>query len=529
MSELFSDEFLSAYLDGELSPHERAAVERWIERAPEARQRLEDFRGLSRLFGDLPRTELPREFATEVMHLAERRMLLPDAASAGGRKRIRGWTLVLAATTAAAGLLLTLTVLNVDDHRAPGVPVVARNNPGAPPADFAPPATRAVQKEQTGVQLAQDEGPSRPGDQPRGGALSPASAPAGVAARVPTEAALPAGAVTAKSEVSEGSHSGTVDSDQQLKAISVAVQEVRESGTAHKYVLVVRAHAVDRADGLVLLQNDFAANNIRVDARDAEESKAATGDRRVADKPSANGPFAEGHRFADGKKGEANSEGLYVEAEADAVIAAFKTTLARRHPGVQFTVEPAIELAALDPELQRNLFRSSLEKSQSDVGRGDDAAKAKDGDAKSDKKSPQSVASQRKTPMPNARTSPGLGPQKTERSARVPPPGSGDSDADEKDAPAGPDRSQSTGNARQIVVSNLPPAIQNRARSSGKANPTDEKSLDEKSGDARPSSPAPKELDERSPVLVRMLIVIDSEPQRPAVPAVKKEPSGGAS
>src|SRR5205085_12076191 len=102
MSELFSDEFLSAYLDGELSPQERAAVERWIERAPEARQRLDDFRGLSRLFGDLSRTELPREFPTEVMHLAERRMLLPDAAAANGRMQIRGWTLALAATATAA-------------------------------------------------------------------------------------------------------------------------------------------------------------------------------------------------------------------------------------------------------------------------------------------------------------------------------------------------------------------------------------------------------------------------------------------
>ena len=89
MNEQFSEEFLSAYVDGELSAQSRAAVERWLERSPEARQKLEDFRQLSRLFGDLSRTEVPDEFSTEVLHLAERRMLLPAADAVRGRIRIR--------------------------------------------------------------------------------------------------------------------------------------------------------------------------------------------------------------------------------------------------------------------------------------------------------------------------------------------------------------------------------------------------------------------------------------------------------
>src|SRR5260370_790143 len=99
MSEPISEELLSAYVDGELPPQVRAAVERWVENSPEARQKLEDFRRLSRLFGDLSRTEVPREFPIEVMHLAERRMLLPEAAGSGRRKRLRGWVVTAGAST----------------------------------------------------------------------------------------------------------------------------------------------------------------------------------------------------------------------------------------------------------------------------------------------------------------------------------------------------------------------------------------------------------------------------------------------
>lgn len=513
MSELFSDEFLSAYLDGELSPQERAAVERWIERAPEARQRLEEFRGLSRLFGDLSRTEVPREFPTEVMHLAERRMLLPEAVAAHGRQPIRGWTLALTAT-AAVGLLLALTLLNVDVP-APGARGFARNNLPGPAPEMAAPAKPPAKGEQTNVQIAQDERlplPAEPAGAGRG-MPPPAVAPSGLTGGLAAGAAPSAGASKAKPTATDSPPSETIDSDRQLQAIHAAVQKIRESGAADKYLLVVRARAVDRADGLVLLQKDFAANNIRVDAQDAGEDKAGVAGR---------------------SRSETNSEGLYIEAEADDMIAGFKTTLARRHPGVKFFVEPSIELAALDLESQKNLLRGGFEQSVGDVSRGDDAAKeAKDSDAKSSTKSPSS-SSTRKNSTAITRASPQSGPGRIERHARVPLPGKNDKDADENDSPATSDGKQTANFARQMIVPVVPPAIQNRGRSSGDENSVAEKALadkrrDEKSSDAKPPASDRENLDNRSPVLVRMLIVIESEPQQPETPAAKKEPSGGAS
>ncbi|HEY2249758.1 MAG TPA: hypothetical protein VGH74_01810, partial [Planctomycetaceae bacterium] len=346
-----------------------------------------------------------------------------------------------------------------------------------------------------------------------------------------------------KAEDADMPVSGTADSDGQLQALHAALQEIRESGTPQKYLMVVRARAVDRAEGLVLLQKDFADNNILADAEGAKESKAVADDTPHAAKHGSD-KRGDNKRGGDKRGGEASSEGLYIEADADAVIAAFKTTLARRHPGVHFFVEPSIELAALDAESQKNLFRHDVERPAGDVGRADVAAKDQDGDAKSNKKSPQPAAP-RKNATSNSRTAQGSGSAKetTERHARVPVPANNDS-ADKRGAPAAPEGNLTANMARQMVVPVVPQAIQNRARSSGARNPFDEKSRnaksdpeesdDKKSGDkksdnAKPRSQDQEKPDERSPVLVRMLIVIESELPQPAAPADKKEPSGGAS
>src|SRR5258708_614602 len=109
MKQPFSEEILSAYVDDELPAHERAAVERWLEESPEAREKLDGFRRLSRLFADLPRIEVPPEFPTNVLQLAERRMLLPEARPVSSRQNLRRWALAGGSSIAAAlvlGLML---------------------------------------------------------------------------------------------------------------------------------------------------------------------------------------------------------------------------------------------------------------------------------------------------------------------------------------------------------------------------------------------------------------------------------------
>src|SRR5262249_61445205 len=89
MKHPYSEEILSAYVDGELTDQERAEVEHWLESSPGARERLEDFRGLSRLFAGLPRTEVPQEVPPRVLQLAERREPLSRTGASSNQPRPR--------------------------------------------------------------------------------------------------------------------------------------------------------------------------------------------------------------------------------------------------------------------------------------------------------------------------------------------------------------------------------------------------------------------------------------------------------
>ena len=523
MNEQFSEELLSAYVDGELSPQLRAAVERWVENSPDARHKLEDFQRLSRLFGDLPRTEVAGEFSTEVMHLAERRMLLPEAAVAGGRRRFRLWVLALATplTAAAALLLLTLSMIDNQPKNAPGP---MRDAAAARPGNIAN-RNRGGNDEQPDMLVAQGEPLARDADRSPGAAGAfppPAAAPASPAGMAGgSGGASSSGAVKAKVALavptgpqsldpqSPNLQSPTGESEQQLQAIHDAVKEIRESGATDKLLLVFRMSVVDRAEGLVLLQKDFADNNIRIDPSEATEGKKTDAAKPV---------------------GEASNEGLYVVAEADELIAGFKAFLAHRHPGVRIFVEESIELAALDAESQKTFLA------------GDDA------DAKASMKSSPSVAQRKSGPSAtNSKTKQPSEPgnPRIEKSASVPVPtdvGPTDDASDKPGSDRAPEARQMTNNARQMVVPAVPPAIQNRAQSNSTLNSqvtrnaarsqnrqTPAVSDDVKNRDAKLRSQDNEKPDEPAPALVRMLIVIEREPPPAAPPADKKGPSGGAS
>lgn len=75
----FDAERISAYLDGELGPTERIAVESLLAENPAARELLSELRQLQQGVRDLPQHVLPERFADEVIRAAERLMLLgPD-------------------------------------------------------------------------------------------------------------------------------------------------------------------------------------------------------------------------------------------------------------------------------------------------------------------------------------------------------------------------------------------------------------------------------------------------------------------
>ncbi|RMG94598.1 MAG: hypothetical protein D6705_15780 [Deltaproteobacteria bacterium] len=63
---------IAAYVDGELSPEEAAAVEARLADDPDARAEVEDLRRMLRIVSDLPAVEPPPDFADRVVRKLRR-------------------------------------------------------------------------------------------------------------------------------------------------------------------------------------------------------------------------------------------------------------------------------------------------------------------------------------------------------------------------------------------------------------------------------------------------------------------------
>ena len=81
MNQFPDTELFSAYLDGELTAEEQVRVEQVLATSPAARQLLEELRALGGTLQSLPQEKLDEDLSERVLQLAERRMLLPDAAA----------------------------------------------------------------------------------------------------------------------------------------------------------------------------------------------------------------------------------------------------------------------------------------------------------------------------------------------------------------------------------------------------------------------------------------------------------------
>jgi|GEM_PF-3455559 len=117
MAAEFSDELISAYLDGELTADEQARVEELLRTSPALRQELEDLRALREDLQALPQYRLGDDFAQRVLRRAARELPPGGHASLGAADVARRpdelrafpWRGVLwAALAVAASLLLML-------------------------------------------------------------------------------------------------------------------------------------------------------------------------------------------------------------------------------------------------------------------------------------------------------------------------------------------------------------------------------------------------------------------------------------
>jgi anti-sigma factor RsiW len=139
--EHIDDELLSAYLDYELAPVDRARVEARLATDPAARQLLEQLRSVSQAMKSMPTERLGADIRDTVLRRAERAMLLPDAKKSGtpagggplndlssrpftiGRS-LRGW--IWAGLATAAGL--AIVAFQSNSNRDAGLPdTVARH------------------------------------------------------------------------------------------------------------------------------------------------------------------------------------------------------------------------------------------------------------------------------------------------------------------------------------------------------------------------------------------------------------------
>ena len=75
----FSDELISAYLDGELHGDELDRVSEWLQSSTEAQQTLAELEALRSSLQSLPRNQMDGDFGARVQRLAEKTMLQSPA------------------------------------------------------------------------------------------------------------------------------------------------------------------------------------------------------------------------------------------------------------------------------------------------------------------------------------------------------------------------------------------------------------------------------------------------------------------
>lgn len=258
--QLFSDDVLSAYLDGECSPQERAEVERRLENSPEFRAELNGLRAVSGLLQELPRQELPAEFAATVMQAAERRMLLPERTAAPRRTARSAKYLIGSLVAAAAAVVVFVTQFNRPQPPADG-PAVANNNPAVAPGDKPQHDVPSV-SDKNNVAVVEDA--AKPQADPE--ANRRVRTPPKMLANKP------------------GANLPTVDS---VKLDELALGQVVEAiDTTGGKISVVKLIAVDRAPGMVAVQKVLTSQSLEDDAIKSGEMEAvyvqATRDQLIA-------------------------------------------------------------------------------------------------------------------------------------------------------------------------------------------------------------------------------------------------------
>ncbi|HEY3966737.1 MAG TPA: hypothetical protein VGM05_19395 [Planctomycetaceae bacterium] len=344
MKDQISEELLSAYFDGELSANERVQVEHWLNSNPAARQQVADYRRISRMFEGLSRLEVPQEFPTEVLALAERRMLLPNSSSPARRAPIRLWWMAVPAAAAAALLMFfnfsnrapdpdRMAVANLDgaeqrNDDLPGPGAVGSSSPRGAEDDqvSANPTVRPAVESSVGESVS----PVAPVDS-RDVAKDKAAAekPDDGAALVALDSAIDSQVAAVVEDAILGAQK-TESGDQAFSAVTVYV---------------------DGLDGLALIQRFLEENQI----------VASSGSNKGPDGAEPDGEASK----ADAALSPGKQALCVVVTEAEPLVRAFTKMIRERHPAIRISAEDPIVIATLDEDSRARFAKAEREVSQS--------------------------------------------------------------------------------------------------------------------------------------------------------------------
>jgi hypothetical protein len=120
------DELLSAYLDGEVSPEERAAVEHRLEQSPELRETLDELSEVGDLIRRLPTPRAPVDLPQRVVAAISPKPLVTPPVPRKRNRLFGVWPLLAAGTALAAGVAIVVLLPREQKDLADGL---ALNSP----------------------------------------------------------------------------------------------------------------------------------------------------------------------------------------------------------------------------------------------------------------------------------------------------------------------------------------------------------------------------------------------------------------
>ena len=181
MTSPFSDELISAYLDGELTAQEQVYVEEQLREHADLRRMCDELRALRATLQAMPVAEPPENLAERILRQAERRMLSDEAAmvdssfadaaqapSPAGRPRyaLRDWRVGVAVVAALAACVLAMLWLPQMSPQARDVAQAPNTAAPSSPVErrveiVAAPVRDAAKSVVPGVDFAIQDGDSR--------------------------------------------------------------------------------------------------------------------------------------------------------------------------------------------------------------------------------------------------------------------------------------------------------------------------------------------------------------------------------